>query len=167
MQTASKYISEVNVTMLTQAFEWLASQQQRTGQFDENDAIVENDTPNGLPNGIALTSFVLISFMENENAYNAHSRVVARGLQYVAKQMDNVTDPYDRSIATYAMMLSTEYPNEGLLKRLFEKSTTSKNGSERYWVTDWRAIQEYEVDERSVCDICDGDDCPDECLPWA
>lgn len=133
MQTASKYISEVDVTMVATAFQWLANKQQSSGRFDEVGPIAHKDMQGGLRNGIALTSYVLIAFLENENAKITHANVIARGVQYVAGLLPQVTDLYDLSIATYAMLLSDHHSKQYFIERLIDKSTPTENGGKRYW----------------------------------
>ncbi|XP_058116223.1 thioester-containing protein 1 allele S3-like [Anopheles ziemanni] len=141
MQTASKYISEVDVTMVAGAFQWLANKQQSTGRFNEVGPIAHTDMQGGLRNGIALTSYVLIAFLENENAKLTHQNVIARGVQYVAGLLPQVNDLYDLSIATYAMWLSGHHSKEYFINRLIDRSTVSDNGGMRYWYRDSNIIE--------------------------
>ncbi|KFB36265.1 hypothetical protein ZHAS_00003382 [Anopheles sinensis] len=136
IQTASKYISEVDVTMVSSAFQWLANKQQSSGRFDEVGPVYNNTMQGGLQtntNGIALTSYVLIAFLENENAKITHAPVVERSIQYVAGLLPQVTDLYDLSIATYAMLLGDHHSKQHFIRRLMDKSTFSEYDTMRYW----------------------------------
>ncbi|KFB36268.1 hypothetical protein ZHAS_00003385 [Anopheles sinensis] len=135
MQTASKYISEVDVTMVPSAFQWLATKQQYDGRFDEVGSVIHKDMQGGLRNGIALTSYVLIAFLENENAKVTHTKVIEKSVDYITRRLPQVTDIYDLSIATYAMMLSNQnhHLKQDFMKRLMDKSTVYGNGTFRYW----------------------------------
>uniref|UniRef100_A0AAG5DMM7 TEP1-F n=1 Tax=Anopheles atroparvus TaxID=41427 RepID=A0AAG5DMM7_ANOAO len=141
MQTAAKHISEVDVTMVAKAFQWLASKQQSSGRFNEVGQVIHSDMQGGLRNGVALTSYVLIAFMENEQAKVTHAGVVAKGIEYVANLLPNVSDLYDLSIATYALMLNNHYKRDHYYERLVERSTIIDNGKKRYWARQPHGIE--------------------------
>uniref|UniRef100_A0A182SAB1 TEP1-F n=1 Tax=Anopheles maculatus TaxID=74869 RepID=A0A182SAB1_9DIPT len=135
MQTASKYISEVDAGMVERAYDWLASKQHSSGRFDEVGSVIHKDMQGGLRNGIALTSYVLTALLENENAKVKHAVVIQNAMAYLSSRIESIEHPYDLSIATYALMLNGHNAKDLAYKRLVDKSTVIGNGTQRYWNT--------------------------------
>uniref|UniRef100_A0A182KGY2 Alpha-macroglobulin receptor-binding domain-containing protein n=1 Tax=Anopheles christyi TaxID=43041 RepID=A0A182KGY2_9DIPT len=135
MQTASKYINEVDKAMVAQALDWLVSKQHSTGRFDEIGSVIHKDMQGGLRNGIALTSYVLAALLENEDAKVKHAVVIQNGMGFLSRHFDGINNPYDLSIATYAMWLNGHSLKDAALKKLIDKSTPTNNQTERYWET--------------------------------
>uniref|UniRef100_A0A182JMD8 Alpha-2-macroglobulin domain-containing protein n=1 Tax=Anopheles atroparvus TaxID=41427 RepID=A0A182JMD8_ANOAO len=139
IQTAAKHIDKLDKTMITSSFQWLASKQHSSGRFNEVGQVLQSDMQGGLRNGVTLTSFVLIAFMENEQAKVTHAGVVAKGIEYVASMLPNVSDLYDLSIATYALMLNNHSQKNRYLQTLVDRSTI--NGTMRYWASEPHGIE--------------------------
>ncbi|XP_053668473.1 thioester-containing protein 1 allele S3-like [Anopheles marshallii] len=135
MQTASKYISEVDTAMVEKAYDWLAFKQHSSGRFDEVGSVIHKDMQGGLRNGIALTSYVLTALLENENAKVKHAVVIQNAMSYLSRQVDYTENSYDLSIATYALMLNGHSMKDNAFKKLLGKSNLANNGTERYWAT--------------------------------
>ncbi|XP_049293334.1 CD109 antigen-like [Anopheles funestus] len=133
LATAAKYITEIEPDMVMKAYDWLASRQHGTGRFDETGPIFHKDMQGGLRQGIALTSFVLISLLEHPKAATKHAAVVEKGIKYVTKSLDSIEDSYDLAIATYALMLKNNHTGERFLEKLIGMSTVQRNGTERFW----------------------------------
>ncbi|ETN59728.1 thioester-containing protein [Anopheles darlingi] len=133
MKIASKYIADVEPSIVRQAFDWLATKQHTSGRFDAAGAMYHRDMQGGLRDGIALTAYVLIAFLENPEAARNHPKVIEKGMQYVTEAVPRVTDAYDLSIATYALWLASHPLRFETLDRLTGLSTTKSNGTERYW----------------------------------
>ncbi|KFB36267.1 hypothetical protein ZHAS_00003384 [Anopheles sinensis] len=133
MRIVSKYISKQNDELLAEAFAWLASRQQQSGQFDEDEKFSKNSLPGGLRNGISLTSYVLIALLENKSAVKLHASVITKALNYVFDQLPQVTELYDLAIATYATLLSNNHSKYYILYKLISRSSNAQNGSTQYW----------------------------------
>uniref|UniRef100_A0A182MFS7 Alpha-macroglobulin receptor-binding domain-containing protein n=1 Tax=Anopheles culicifacies TaxID=139723 RepID=A0A182MFS7_9DIPT len=123
MQTASKYISEVDPAMVEKAYGWLAARQLSSGRFDEVGSVIHQELQGGLRNGISLTSYVLTSLLENEKAKKTHADVINKALSYLSSQLESINNPYDLAIATYALMLNGHSMKDNALKKLIDKST--------------------------------------------
>ncbi|XP_049299713.1 CD109 antigen-like [Anopheles funestus] len=136
MQTASKYISEVDMTLVEKAYDWLASKQHRSGKFDEVGFMIFEEMQGGLRNGTRLTSFVVSAFLENDNAKVKHPEVIQKAISYLSSQVDSLDDPYDLSIVTYALMLNEHSMRDKAFSRLLTMSTFTNNATEQYWNTD-------------------------------
>ncbi|KFB47009.1 thioester-containing protein I [Anopheles sinensis] len=141
LQEASKYIAEVDVGMVAKAFDWLAKKQESSGKFVEVGPIIHQDLQGGTRNGIALTSYVLIAFIENESARATHGSVITKGIRYVEQQLQQVNDPYDLSLAIYALTLYEKVPRGDLFNQLIAMSDVFENGAQRYWKRDSHMIE--------------------------
>ncbi|XP_049540007.1 CD109 antigen-like [Anopheles darlingi] len=128
---ASKYIS-VDENVVSKAFNWLATKQQPDGRFNEVGYIFSWDMQGGLRAGISLTSYVMIAFLESKLYTVNHTAVIEKGMAYIAKNIDNITDPYDLSIATYALWLNNHSNKSIALDKLKGNSTTNEK-NQRYW----------------------------------
>ncbi|XP_049293336.1 CD109 antigen-like isoform X3 [Anopheles funestus] len=135
MQTASKYTSEVEMTLIEKAYDWLASKQHNSGRFDEVGYVMYQTMQGGLRKGISLTSFVVTALLENENAKVKHAAVIQKALDYLSGRVKSIKEPYDLSIATYALMLSGHRMNNTAFKKLINMTTVTNLGKERYWNT--------------------------------
>uniref|UniRef100_A0A4Y0BF69 TEP1-F n=1 Tax=Anopheles funestus TaxID=62324 RepID=A0A4Y0BF69_ANOFN len=137
MQTASKYITEVDVAMVEKAYDWLASKQDSSGRFDEVGYVMYQTLQGGLRNGISLTSFVVAALLENENAKVKHTIVIQKALDYLSGRVksNRVKEPYDLSIATYALTLSGHRMKDTAFKKLINMTSVTNLGKERYWNT--------------------------------
>uniref|UniRef100_A0A4Y0BF04 TEP1-F n=1 Tax=Anopheles funestus TaxID=62324 RepID=A0A4Y0BF04_ANOFN len=137
MQTASKYISEIDMAMVEKAYDWLASKQHSSGRFDEVGYVINKDMKGGLSDGITLTSFVVTAFLENENGKVKHAAVIQKAMTYLSSNLEDIENPYDLSIATYALMLYGHEKKTTTLDKLIALSTRRNDGNdmERYWNT--------------------------------
>uniref|UniRef100_A0A4Y0BE18 TEP1-F n=1 Tax=Anopheles funestus TaxID=62324 RepID=A0A4Y0BE18_ANOFN len=135
MQTASKYITEVDLVMVEKAYDWLASKQDSSGRFDEVGSVIHKEMQGGLRNGITLTSYVLTALLENENAKVKHAAVIQKAMNYLSSKVEYILYPYDLSIATYALMLNGHSLNDVAFEKLLHMSIVARNESERYWRT--------------------------------
>ncbi|XP_049540001.1 CD109 antigen-like isoform X3 [Anopheles darlingi] len=139
MKPAAKYLDEIDQEMVAKAFEWLSTKQQEDGSFIEIGSIFYSDMQSGSRQNIALTAYVLIAFLEKGNEAFERLTVIERGMHYIASHIENITDPYDLSIATYALWLNNHSHKNTALKRLIEKSVESN--TKRYWPRDSNQIE--------------------------
>uniref|UniRef100_A0A182S4J2 TEP1-F n=1 Tax=Anopheles funestus TaxID=62324 RepID=A0A182S4J2_ANOFN len=135
IQTASKYISEVDVAMVEKAYDWLASKQHSSGRFDEVGSVIHKNMQGGLRNGISLTSYVVAALLENENAKVKHATVIEKAMNYLSKQIESIQELYDLSIVTYALMLNGHSMRTKAFSRLLVMSSFANNFTEQYWRT--------------------------------
>uniref|UniRef100_A0A182NVA5 TEP1-F n=1 Tax=Anopheles dirus TaxID=7168 RepID=A0A182NVA5_9DIPT len=135
LSLASKHILEVDVNVVHKAFDWLASKQHSLGRFDEVGETTYQVLQDGSRNGVALTSYVMIAFLENPTvrANNNTKNVINRGVNYVARKLSSISDAYDLSLATYALWLYNHTAKETALDKLITMSKSVNEGTERYW----------------------------------
>ncbi|XP_050079853.1 CD109 antigen-like [Anopheles maculipalpis] len=143
MRSAAKYISEVDSNMVDRAFDWLASKQHSSGRFEEIAPITYHTLQGGSRNHIALTSYVMIAFLENSESSKKHQQVVRKGVQYIVNHWKRIEDVYDLSLATYALMLDGHTLRKEVLKSLINRaqSVEGSNGKELYWTRDTAGIE--------------------------
>uniref|UniRef100_A0A2M4DRR5 TEP1-F n=1 Tax=Anopheles darlingi TaxID=43151 RepID=A0A2M4DRR5_ANODA len=139
MKPAAKYLDEIDQEMVAKAFEWLSTKQQEDGSFIEIGSIFYSDMQSGSRQNIALTAYVLIAFLEKGKEAFERLTVIERGMHYIASHIENITDPYDLSIATYALWLNNHSHKNTALKRLIEKSVESN--TKRYWPRESNQIE--------------------------
>jgi len=132
MQTASKYIVEIDAEIVDRALDWLASKQHSSGRFDEVGAVFHKDMKGGLRDGVALTSFVLTALLENNIAKVKYAEVIQKGMTYLSNQFGSINNAYDLSIATYAMMLNGHIMKEESLNKLINMSFIDADKNERF-----------------------------------
>uniref|UniRef100_A0A182NVB2 TEP1-F n=1 Tax=Anopheles dirus TaxID=7168 RepID=A0A182NVB2_9DIPT len=135
LSLASKFTFDVvDVEKVHKAFDWLASKQHSSGRFDEVGDIIYQDLQDGSRNGVALTSYVMIAFLENSHVLKNDNvtRMLDKGVNYVAGLLPNISDAYDLSLATYAMFLRNHSNKTDALSELVKKSEHNEM-SERYW----------------------------------
>nr|2PN5_A Chain A, Thioester-containing protein I [Anopheles gambiae] len=135
MQTAVKYISDIDAAMVEKALDWLASKQHFSGRFDKAGAEYHKEMQGGLRNGVALTSYVLMALLENDIAKAKHAEVIQKGMTYLSNQFGSINNAYDLSIATYAMMLNGHTMKEEALNKLIDMSFIDADKNERFWNT--------------------------------
>uniref|UniRef100_A0A182NGI1 TEP1-F n=1 Tax=Anopheles dirus TaxID=7168 RepID=A0A182NGI1_9DIPT len=135
LRLASKHISVVDANKIDKAFNWLASKQHSSGRFDEMGEITYQDLQDGSRNGVALTSYVMIAFLENSHSFKSDKvkSMIDKSVNYVAGLLPNITDVYDLSMATYAMLLHNHSNKAIALNKLIHVSTVNEGSGERYW----------------------------------
>ncbi|XP_053668192.1 thioester-containing protein 1 allele S3-like [Anopheles marshallii] len=136
MQTASKYLSEFDETILENTYDWLAANQDSSGRFDEISYVIHANLNGAMYNSITMTSYVVTALLENENARRKHAVVIEKAIRYLSGQVKTIEDPYELAIVTYALMLNGHNLKNVAFKRLVNMSTTTKNGTEQYWDTE-------------------------------
>ncbi|XP_053668194.1 thioester-containing protein 1 allele S3-like [Anopheles marshallii] len=136
LETASKYLKEVDTVLLEKAYDWLASKQLSSGRFDEFGFVENEDIKGGLQGGVTLTSYVVTALLENENARRKHAVVIEDTMRYLSKEVDTIEDPYELAIVTYALMLNGHHKKDAALNKLTNMSTFKYGGSEQYWETE-------------------------------
>ncbi|XP_035792387.1 CD109 antigen-like [Anopheles albimanus] len=136
MIAAEKYL-QVGLAkdLISKAFNWLASKQQANGSFVEDISIVYNDLQTSDRNAIALTSFVMVAFMEMQKIEKKHQVVIANGMAYINGSLNNVNNSFDLSIATYALYLNNHQNKEYALNKLIGLSTNLEKQVSRFWNT--------------------------------
>lgn len=105
---AAKYIF-IDVNIIENALNFLSHTQSEDGSFVEVGYILQKDIQGGSSNGIALTSYTLITFLENKDfVQTSYNSTINKALAFVRENYSNITDNYSLAIASYALQLATK-----------------------------------------------------------
>ncbi|XP_058818752.1 thioester-containing protein 1 allele R1-like [Topomyia yanbarensis] len=130
---AAKYI-DVDGLIVKDAFEWLANNQKADGRFEEVGRVIHADMQGGLrSSSFALTSYVMIAFLENADIATEHRLKLKKTAQYLASNFPYITDEYDLALTAYAMTLYNHPDREDYLNKLLETSIFNAALGVRYW----------------------------------
>lgn len=125
---------DIDKSIITNAFRWLADVQSPNGRFVEVGQVFHADIQSELRNNsVALTSYVLIAFLEDSDITKEHSSTVWRALRFLSRKIDEIEDAYDLALATYAFSLANHPKAKYALDKLIEKSTFDEETNVRYW----------------------------------
>ena len=127
---ASKYIM-VDEEIINQALEFLSKVQAQNGSFPEVGHVSHKDMQGGSSNGIALTAYTLITFLENQKANSNYKETIDKAVNYIVQNFDSLDDNYSLAIATYALQLADHKLKDSFLAKLDTKSD-NKNGL-KHW----------------------------------
>lgn len=118
---AAKYIM-VDEDIIVQALDFLSKVQTPNGSFPEVGHVSHKDMQGGSSNGIALTAYTLITFLENPSLLSKYRDTVDKALKFVQENFEKLDDNYSLAIASYAMQLANDSLKESLLTKLDSKS---------------------------------------------
>jgi CD109 antigen len=127
---AKKYIKIQN-SVIKQALGWLRFEQTDDGKFTEVGEMIDEEMQGGTANGIALTAYVLIAFLEIQDMSNNHKNTIEKSINFIIKNLENVEDPFVLSIVAYALQLADHPLKQKILDKLDRKSKT-QNGM-KWW----------------------------------
>lgn len=127
---AASHIS-VEEAIIDKALEWLSDQQAANGSFPEVGKVSHKDMQGGSGEGIALTAYTLIAFLENRNLLPKYQNIVNKAVDYVARNIDGLNDVYALAIAAYALQLADHSSKDFTLSQLDAKATT--DGDTKWW----------------------------------
>ncbi|XP_052898826.1 thioester-containing protein 1 allele S3-like [Anopheles moucheti] len=122
LETASKYITEIDVLIAEKAYDWIAEEQQ---SFPDDGSFLLSPE-----DGIQLTSYVVTALLENENARVRHAAVIQRAMRYLSEAVETIDNPCDLSYVTYALMMYGHSMKDKAFERLVNMSNTTNNGTE-------------------------------------
>ncbi|XP_053687074.1 thioester-containing protein 1 allele S3-like [Sabethes cyaneus] len=130
---AEKYIG-VDKAMVSSAFRWLASAQKSSGRAVEFGKINNPDMKGDLlTSKYALTAYVLIAFLENEEAASEHRATTEKMMNYLVKKMDSINDMHDLALSTYAVSLGKHNKSRDFFDKLYRSSVFDSVNGTHYW----------------------------------
>lgn len=127
---ASKYIM-VDEEIINQALEFLSKVQTENGSFPEVGHVSHKDMQGGSSNGIALTAYTLITFLENQEMNSNYTKTIEKAVDYIVQNFDSLTDNYSLAIASYALQLANHKSKDSFLAKL-DSQSENKNGL-KHW----------------------------------
>ena len=127
---ASKYI-DIDQTVISEALDFLSSVQSENGSFPEHGHVSYTPMQGGASNGIALTAYTLITFLENKQHSEMYKDTIKKALDYVVKNVWELDDTYALAIASYALQLAGHEKKDELLAKLNNKAEEMEGM--KYW----------------------------------
>jgi CD109 antigen len=130
---AAKFI-HIDAKNVEMALEFLKNVQTSDGSFPEKGQVFHSDMQGGASNGIALTAYTLITFLENKEHGDKYKPVIKKALDYIVRNCEDLKDTYSLAIATYAFQLADHEYKTPFMNRLEGKSQ-GKDGL-KFWTKD-------------------------------
>ncbi|XP_065072649.1 thioester-containing protein 1 allele S3-like isoform X6 [Ochlerotatus camptorhynchus] len=127
---AAEHIS-VDEKIIDKSLEWLSDQQSPNGSFPEVGKVSHTDMQGGSGQGIALTAYTLIAFLENKNLITKYQNVINKALDYIVRNTEGLDDNYALAIAAYALQLADHSNKDYTLSLLDTKATTDDD--QKWW----------------------------------
>ncbi|XP_062547427.1 thioester-containing protein 1 allele R1-like isoform X7 [Armigeres subalbatus] len=127
---AADHIS-VDEKIIDKSLEWLSDQQAANGSFPEVGKVSHTDMQGGSGQGIALTAYTLIAFLENKNLIPKYTNVINKALDYIVRNTQGLDDTYALAIAAYALQLADHSAKDYTLSTLDTKASTDED--QKWW----------------------------------
>lgn len=127
---ASDFI-DIDASIIGSALEWLKKVQTSDGSFPEVGQVSHRPLQGGSGKGVALTSYVLITLLENKEFYPELKLAIESATFNIVKNIKDVNDTYVLAIAAYALQLANHEIKNEVLDRLVERSVSA--GELKYW----------------------------------
>ena len=124
---ASKHI-QIEEEHIKQALQFLSLTQDEDGSFKENGIVIHSDMQGGSSKGLALTAYVLITFLENTNEVKNYESTVEKALNYIVSNSKDLEDNYSLAITAYALQLAQHKLKDPLLDSLENKADNNQKG---------------------------------------
>ncbi|MPC08389.1 CD109 antigen [Portunus trituberculatus] len=141
---------EVEAEVVDKAVEWLRSQQVADGSFPEVGTVNNKAMQGGAAFGSALTAYVVMALLTTQNPPKAIVRnSINRGLDFLAKRLDDIEDLYSLALTTYVLHLADHTHKDAAFFKLESKAKIQEN--EKWWESGpLNRTVETMVDTRSV-----------------
>lgn len=127
---ASDYIN-IDKNKITEALNFLAKTQTNDGSFPEIGRIIHRDRQGGSSNGIALTSYAVIAFLEADKTKEKYRDVIDKAVNNIVNNFNQIGDNYSLAIATYAVALAKHDKLSAFIDKLNSKAVVDNNM--RHW----------------------------------
>lgn len=122
---------DIDEAIIRSALDWLKRAQASDGSFPEVGHVSHRPMQGGSGKGVALTSYVLITLLENKEYYPDLKSTIGSAIFNIVKNIKDVDDTYVLAIAAYALQLSNQEIKNDVLDRLMERSVIA--GELKYW----------------------------------
>ncbi|XP_017784771.1 PREDICTED: CD109 antigen-like [Nicrophorus vespilloides] len=116
----------VDKAIIDNAFSWLSDKQNKNGSFVEKSSVVHKEAQTPDDKSLALTAFVVLAFIENEVPISKYANVINKGLDYIARYIDEEDSEYTVAICSYVLQLSNHPSRLSAFNLLESKSKTDK-----------------------------------------
>lgn len=130
---------QIKDQILVEALNFLSGKQEESGKFPEYGKISYYNLQTDSSEGVPLTAFTVIAFLENSDYKEKFNTTIFKALNYIDMNFGSLNDNYALAIATYALALgghsSTEEALEALRKSAFKDGVSNF----MYWEKDMNA----------------------------
>jgi CD109 antigen len=130
----AKHLVKIDDKLIFDGLEFLKTQQQPTGNFKEYGPISYYNLQTDSSQGIALTAYVTIAFLENIDYRKQFSETIEKALSYIDEHVGALNDNYALSIASYALALGGKNSTESI--EALRGNAFNENGKMMYWEKD-------------------------------
>lgn len=114
----------IDDSIISKGLEWLADHQAPNGSFIETSPIIYNDLQRNDNNAVALTAFTLTVFIENRKKSSQYTNLISKGLDYVARNLDEDDSIYGNALASYVLQIANHPSWRQALNHLDLKAKT-------------------------------------------
>ncbi|KAG4067768.1 hypothetical protein HA402_005540 [Bradysia odoriphaga] len=124
----------VEADIIVKGLLFLSQKQSADGSFEEFEHVFQKGIQSASSNRIALTAYVLITFLENSDCMERHNSTIIKAISFISQNFDSITDNYSLAIATYALLrahLDYESLKNTFLTKLEE--TAVRDGETMRW----------------------------------
>lgn len=128
---ASKYIT-IDSNAINNALNYLENVQNSDGSFSELGIVHNKAMQGGSSNGIGLTAYVLLTFLENQQFITTYSETINRAKNNILSNILDVDDVYVLAIASYALYLADESSAADIVVENLDLQVNTSNGM-RHW----------------------------------
>lgn len=122
---------DVQESIIEKALDWLSKTQAPNGSFPEVGHVSHKDMQGGSGEGIALTAYTLITFLENRSSIPKYKNAIDKALDYVVRNVDAIDDTYAMALAAYALQLADHSYKNAFLSKLDTKSVNEDG--KKFW----------------------------------
>ncbi|XP_055839803.1 thioester-containing protein 1 allele R1-like [Episyrphus balteatus] len=121
---------DIHPKVIESGLRFLDRKQTFFGDFREDgkptDSLAKDDT-------IGLTSFVLLTFLENKEYAKQYEDTIEKGFQYIAAEQANTNDGYTLALATYALGTGTRFKHAEIVITRIINTYELANDDTQWW----------------------------------
>ena len=112
----------IDQNVINTGFSFLQSVQKPDGSFNELGNVIHKDMQGGSSSGLALTAYVLITFLENPTTAQSYASTITNALNYIVSNIDKLDDTYAIAIVAYALQLAKHSQASSVLDKLIARA---------------------------------------------
>lgn len=131
----AKHLIAIQDQYLFEALDFLKRHQADNGTFPEYGLVSYYNLQSDSSEGIPLTAFTVIAFLENRDYVDRFNETIPKALNYIDKNFAKLNNNYALSIATYALALGKHSSAAAFLNELNDKALR-EGDSMMYWEKD-------------------------------
>ena len=129
----AKHWTNVNDKRIVEALKFLKSEQNSDGKFKEYGKVSYAKIQTNSSEGIPLTAFTLIAFLESNDYKDDYKEVIDKSLTYIDQKINSIDDSYTLAIASYALALGGKTESaKNVLEKLKNKAFAER-GKRMFW----------------------------------